>query len=68
MERAIQQRAARLGVDWSLWGIVLNTEIPDGLAAIRSWAWADVVEAHAVMDAVREIRDLRREREAYQNG
>lgn len=53
-------RAAELGVDWWTMRIVVDPRIPDGLAAMRCLAFADVFHAHLALDALDAIEAHRR--------
>lgn len=55
--RTLTDRAARDGVDWWTWRIVVSADIPDGLADIRQrWSFADLLDAHIVLDTMEAAR------------
>jgi hypothetical protein len=49
------RRAAQRGVDWFVWRVVTHERVPDGLAAIREWSFADLVDAHHALDAIEAL-------------
>lgn len=52
-ERALLQAAER-GVDWWLWRVATDPRLPDGWDQVRRWSFADVLDAHLVLDALTE--------------
>lgn len=40
--------------------VVVDPRIPDGLAAVRSWSYADLYHAHLALDALDTIEAHRR--------
>ncbi len=54
-------------MDWFQWRVVRDSRIPDGVVALRSWTFVDLLQAHIMLDAldeVAEINEAERERAA----
>lgn len=51
------------GVDWFKMRIVLSSDICDGMVQVRSYSLAELVEAHASLDALDKMRQLDAERQ-----
>jgi len=67
-EARATRRASRLGVDWMVARVAMSDVVPDGLATVRAYSWREIVEAHALLDAVESVRDYRRMIEEVRRG
>ena len=60
--KRITSKAKRYGVNWLKMRIVLSSDIPDGMNAVRGYSLDDLIVAHASLDAMESLRELERER------
>lgn len=50
-------------MSWFAWQVALSPDIPDGVhTVLHHWSFREVVQAHAVIEALALIRDEERER------
>jgi hypothetical protein len=55
------KHAARRGVDWMIWRVVVAERIPDGLADVRQrWTLPDLLAAHLALDAIEAVEEAAR--------
>jgi hypothetical protein len=51
------ERAASYGIQWWVWRLVVSPDVRASLPEVRyQWAFADVLEAHVVLDALEKAR------------
>ena len=48
--------AEQFGVDWWRGRVVISQDIPDGMAAVSAYSFADMIRAHAMLDAMDGLR------------
>ena len=50
--------AARWGVNWFVWRIVVAGTIPDGATQVETWDLPRLLRAHAALDCVEAVQEF----------